>query len=84
MLARLIAQPDGQWGRTTATRGKHRGTASAASSGWRLVLGLGAVPALIGLVLRTQMLYYGPHLLGPIFSGGHASLGCWPSAATPG
>jgi len=127
--------------------------ASAASSGWRLVLGLGAVPALIGLVLRTQMpesprwllrhgryedvrkamralgteasmddvrraaqvieqvegnpeqrrrawtpgvrraliivsvffifqqitginvpLYYGPHLLGPIFSGAHASL----------
>jgi SP family arabinose:H+ symporter-like MFS transporter len=29
--------------------------ASAASVGWRLVLGLGAVPALIGLVLRTQM-----------------------------
>ncbi len=28
---------------------------SAASVGWRLVLGLGAVPALIGLVLRTQM-----------------------------
>jgi MFS transporter, SP family, arabinose:H+ symporter len=28
---------------------------SAASTGWRLVLGLGAVPALIGLVLRTQM-----------------------------
>src|SRR5215813_8976659 len=28
---------------------------SAASIGWRLVLGLGAVPALIGLVLRTQM-----------------------------
>ena len=127
--------------------------ASAASSGWRLVLGLGAVPALIGLVLRTQMpesprwllrhgryedvqkamaalgteasmedvrraasviekvegdpsrrraawtpgvrraliivsvffifqqitginvpLYYGPHLLGPIFSGAHANL----------
>jgi MFS transporter, SP family, arabinose:H+ symporter len=129
--------------------------ASAASVGWRLVLGLGAVPALIGLALRTQMpesprwllrhgryndvkkamatlgapdvseddvrraaeiieqveggtraqrrrawtpgviralvvvsvffifqqitginvpLYYGPHLLGPIFSGGHASL----------
>jgi len=127
--------------------------ASAASVGWRLVLGLGAVPALIGLVLRTQMpesprwllrhgryedvqkamkalgteasmddvrraatviervegdperrrrawtpgvrralvivsvffifqqitginvpLYYGPHLLGPIFSGAHASL----------
>ena len=126
---------------------------SAASVGWRLVLGLGAVPALIGLVLRTQMpesprwllrhgrygdvqkamaalgteasmddvrraaaviervegdperrrrawtpgvrralivvsvffifqqitginvpLYYGPHLLGPIFSGAHASL----------
>src|SRR5215470_2390307 len=127
---------------------------SAASSGWRLVLGLGAVPALIGLALRTQMpesprwllrhgrydqvrkvmrilgagevseeevrraadviarveggsrvgpgawtpgvrralvvvsvffilqqitginvpLYYGPHLLGPIFSGAHASL----------
>jgi MFS transporter, SP family, arabinose:H+ symporter len=128
---------------------------SAASTGWRLVLGLGAVPALIGLVLRTQMpesprwllrhgkygqvrtamaalgagevtedevrraaavieqaegggraqrrrawtpgvrralvivsvffvfqqitginvpLYYGPHLLGPIFSGAHASL----------
>jgi MFS transporter, SP family, arabinose:H+ symporter len=126
--------------------------ASAASSGWRLVLGLGAVPALIGLALRTQMpesprwllrhgrydqvrkamatlgvgdvseddvrraaqiveraekgatrrawtpgvrralvvvsvffifqqitginvpLYYGPHLLGPIFAGAHASL----------
>jgi MFS transporter, SP family, arabinose:H+ symporter len=127
--------------------------ASAASSGWRLVLGLGAVPALIGLALRTQMpesprwllrhgryedvqkamaalgteasmedvrraasvieqvegdparrraawtpgvrralivvsvffifqqitginvpLYYGPHLLGPIFSGAHATL----------
>lgn len=128
---------------------------SAASVGWRLVLGLGAVPALLGLVLRTQMpesprwllrhgrydqlrkamgtlgvsdisdddihraaetiervergnraqwrrawtpgvrralivvcvfftfqqitginvpLYYGPHLLGPIFSGPHASL----------
>jgi MFS transporter, SP family, arabinose:H+ symporter len=29
--------------------------ASAASSGWRLVLGLGAVPALVGLALRTQM-----------------------------
>ncbi|MBO0775620.1 MAG: sugar porter family MFS transporter [Actinobacteria bacterium] len=28
---------------------------SAASVGWRLVLGLGAVPALIGLALRTQM-----------------------------
>src|SRR5947209_10113172 len=28
---------------------------SAASVGWRLVLGLGAVPALIGLVLRTQL-----------------------------
>jgi MFS transporter, SP family, arabinose:H+ symporter len=125
--------------------------ASAATVGWRLVLGLGAVPALIGLVLRTQMpesprwllrhgryedvqkamaalgtkasmddvrraaqvververgatrrawtpgvrralivvsvffifqqitginvpLYYGPHLLGPIFAGAHASL----------
>src|SRR5579875_1041076 len=127
--------------------------ASAASAGWRLVLGLGAVPALIGLALRTQMpesprwllrhgkydqvpkamsvlgagdfteqevraaaqevqraedaarrrrgwtpgalralavvcvffvfqqitginvpLYYGPHLLGPIFSGAHATL----------
>jgi sugar porter (SP) family MFS transporter len=128
--------------------------ASAASVGWRLVLGLGAVPALIGLALRTQMpesprwllrrgryedvrkavsalgagdlsvedirrgaavldsteatarkrfrgwtpaawralivvcvffvfqqitginvpLYYGPHLLGPIFAGQHASL----------
>jgi sugar porter (SP) family MFS transporter len=127
--------------------------ASAASSGWRLVLGLGAVPALIGLALRTRMpesprwllrhgryddvrkamaelgagdvtedevrraatvieqvegeraqrrawtpgvrralavvcvffifqqitginvpLYYGPHLLGPIFAGGHANL----------
>jgi MFS family permease len=127
--------------------------ASAASSGWRLVLGLGAVPALVGLALRTQMpesprwllrhgryedvqkamatlgteasmedvrraasiierveggqqrrfrawtpgvrralivvcvffifqqitginvpLYYGPHLLGPIFSGSHATL----------
>jgi MFS transporter, SP family, arabinose:H+ symporter len=126
--------------------------AAAASSGWRLVLGLGAVPALIGLALRTQMpesprwllkhgrydraraalttfgagevsndqirraadainaaeaggarrawtpgvrralivvsvffifqqitginipLYYGPHLLGPIFSGAHATL----------
>jgi sugar porter (SP) family MFS transporter len=129
--------------------------ASAASSGWRLVLGLGAVPALAGLALRTQMpesprwllrhgrydqvpkvmailgvrdvsdqevrraadaiaqveggsqtdrhrawtpgvrralvvvcvffifqqitginvpLYYGPHLLGPIFSGAHATL----------
>jgi MFS transporter, SP family, arabinose:H+ symporter len=126
--------------------------ASAASSGWRLVLGLGAVPALVGLALRTQMpesprwllkhghydqaraalatfgasnvsdqqirdaaaaidaaeaggakrawtpgvrralivvsvffifqqitginipLYYGPHLLGPIFSGAHADL----------
>jgi sugar porter (SP) family MFS transporter len=125
---------------------------SAASVGWRLVLGLGAVPALLGMVLRTQMpesprwllrhgryedvqkamatlgteasmedvrraateieriergtstrqawtkgarralvvvsvffifqqitginvpLYYGPHLLGPIFSGAHASL----------
>jgi sugar porter (SP) family MFS transporter len=128
---------------------------SAATVGWRLVLGLGAVPALVGLVLRTQMpesprwllrhgkydqvrqamaalgagdvsdadvrraaeviervehgnraqrlrawtpgvrralvvvcvffifqqitginvpLYYGPHLLGPIFSGSHASL----------
>ncbi|HEX6454441.1 MAG TPA: sugar porter family MFS transporter [Trebonia sp.] len=128
---------------------------SAASVGWRLVLGLGAVPALVGLALRTQMpesprwllrhgkydqvrrsmatlgvtgvsdadarragevieqvergdraqrlrawtpgvrralilvcvffifqqitginvpLYYGPHLLGPIFSGAHASL----------
>ncbi|HEX3955739.1 MAG TPA: sugar porter family MFS transporter [Trebonia sp.] len=128
---------------------------SAASSGWRLVLGLGAVPALVGLALRTQMpesprwllrhgkydqvgkamaalgardvtveqarqagkvieqvergnreqwrrawtpgvrralivvcvffvfqqitginvpLYYGPHLLGPIFSGAHATL----------
>jgi SP family arabinose:H+ symporter-like MFS transporter len=29
--------------------------ASAASVGWRLVLGLGAVPALIGLALRTAM-----------------------------
>src|SRR6476646_4461078 len=29
--------------------------ASAASSGWRLVLGLGAVPALIGLVMRSRM-----------------------------
>jgi MFS transporter, SP family, arabinose:H+ symporter len=29
--------------------------ASAASVGWRLILGLGAVPALVGLVLRTQM-----------------------------
>ncbi|HLI40923.1 MAG TPA: sugar porter family MFS transporter [Streptosporangiaceae bacterium] len=129
--------------------------ASAASVGWRLVLGLGAVPALVGLALRTAMpesprwllrhgrydqvrkamaalgagevsdedlrraatlverveggtrqqrrrawspgviralavvsvffifqqitginvpLYYGPHLLGPIFSGAHASL----------
>jgi sugar porter (SP) family MFS transporter len=129
--------------------------ASAASVGWRLVLGLGAVPALVGLALRTQMpesprwllrhgryddvrkamaalgagdvseddvkraaqvverleggnreqrrrawtpgvrralivvsvffifqqitginvpLYYGPHLLGPIFAGAHASL----------
>ena len=127
---------------------------SAATVGWRLVLGLGAVPALIGLALRTQMpesprwllrheryedvqkamatlgteasmddvrraaktveqfeggsreqrrqawtpgvrravivvsvffifqqitginvpLYYGPHLLGPIFSGPHATL----------
>jgi sugar porter (SP) family MFS transporter len=126
---------------------------SAASVGWRLVLGLGAIPALVGLVLRTQMpesprwllrhhryegarkavaalgvgdvseddvrraaaavesaeggrsrrdvwtpgvrralivvsvffifqqitginvpLYYGPHLLGPIFAGSHASL----------
>jgi MFS transporter, SP family, arabinose:H+ symporter len=126
---------------------------SAASVGWRLVLGLGAVPALVGLGLRTQMpesprwllrhgkygqvpkamavlgagdfteeevraaaaevaraeeaararrgwtrgalralvvvcvffafqqitginvpLYYGPHLLGPIFSGSHATL----------
>src|SRR5579875_62703 len=125
---------------------------SAATVGWRLVLGLGAVPALIGLGLRTTMpesprwllrhgrygdvvkamnalgaeateddvrraaqviervegdraarrawtpgvrralivvcvffifqqitginvpLYYGPHLLGPIFSGAHASL----------
>jgi MFS family permease len=28
---------------------------SAASVGWRLVLGLGAVPALVGMVLRTQM-----------------------------
>src|SRR5262249_38281456 len=27
---------------------------SAASTGWRLVLGLGAVPAIVGLVLRTQ------------------------------
>src|SRR5580693_4506533 len=128
--------------------------ASAATVGWRLVLGLGAVPALIGLALRTRMpesprwllrhgryddvrkamaalgteasmedvqraatvieqveggnrqqrrrawtpgvrralivvsvffifqqitginvpLYYGPHLLGPIFSGAHATL----------
>ncbi|HEY1916193.1 MAG TPA: sugar porter family MFS transporter [Streptosporangiaceae bacterium] len=127
--------------------------ASAASSGWRLVLGLGAVPALVGLALRTRMpesprwllrhgryddvrkamaelgagdvseedvrqaatviekvegdrarrkawtpgvrralvvvcvffifqqitginvpLYYGPHLLGPIFAGAHANL----------
>jgi sugar porter (SP) family MFS transporter len=128
---------------------------SAASVGWRLVLGLGALPALVGLALRTRMpesprwllrhgryddvrhamrtlgagdvseddvrraaeiveqveggtraqrrrawtpgviralvivsiffifqqitginvpLYYGPHLLGPIFSGAHASL----------
>jgi SP family arabinose:H+ symporter-like MFS transporter len=127
---------------------------SAATVGWRLVLGLGAVPAIVGLVLRTQMpesprwllrhgryddvrkamsalgadvtsddvrraaevierveggsteqrrrawtpgvrralivvsvffifqqitginvpLYYGPHLLGPIFSGAHATL----------
>jgi MFS transporter, SP family, arabinose:H+ symporter len=29
--------------------------ASAASVGWRLVLGLGAIPALVGLTLRTQM-----------------------------
>ena len=29
--------------------------ASAGSSGWRLVLGLGAVPALIGLVMRSRM-----------------------------
>ncbi len=29
--------------------------ASAATVGWRLVLGLGAVPALIGLAFRTQM-----------------------------
>jgi sugar porter (SP) family MFS transporter len=28
---------------------------SAASVGWRLVLGLGAVPAVVGLALRTQM-----------------------------
>ena len=128
--------------------------ASAAGTGWRLVLGLGAVPALAGLALRTQMpesprwllrrgryeevrkaitalgardvstddiargaavlaateagpgtrfrgwtpaarralvvvcvffvfqqvtginvpLYYGPHLLGPVFAGAHASL----------
>ena len=130
--------------------------ASAATVGWRLVLGLGAVPALLGLAFRTQMpesprwllrhgryddvrkamatlgagdvteeevraaaetvekiegggskaarrrqwtpgvrralvvvcvffifqqitginvpLYYGPHLLGPIFAGAHASL----------
>jgi sugar porter (SP) family MFS transporter len=129
--------------------------ASAATVGWRLVLGLGAVPALIGLALRTRMpesprwllrhgrydevkkamatlgapdvsedevrraaeiveqveggsreqrrrawtpgvrralivvsvffifqqitginvpLYYGPHLLGPIFAGGHSTL----------
>jgi MFS transporter, SP family, arabinose:H+ symporter len=127
--------------------------ASAASSGWRLVLGLGAVPALVGMAMRTRMpesprwllrhgryedvqkamailgteasmddvrraadvvervegdpkrrrqawtpgvrralivvsvffifqqitginvpLYYGPHLLGPIFSGAHATL----------
>jgi MFS transporter, SP family, arabinose:H+ symporter len=27
----------------------------AASTGWRLVLGLGAIPALIGLGLHTQM-----------------------------
>jgi SP family arabinose:H+ symporter-like MFS transporter len=127
---------------------------SAATVGWRLVLGLGAVPAIVGLALRTQMpesprwllrhgkydgvrkamtalgadepsdeeiqraaqvieriegsraqrrrawtpgvrralivvsvffifqqitginvpLYYGPHLLGPVFSGAHASL----------
>jgi sugar porter (SP) family MFS transporter len=128
---------------------------AAASSGWRLILGLGAVPALAGLVLRSRMpesprwllrhgkyeqvlramdtlgagqfteadarrageviervergdqaqrkrawtpgvrralivvcvffvfqqitginvpLYYGPHLLGPIFSGSHATL----------
>ncbi len=128
---------------------------SAATVGWRLVLGLGAVPALLGLAFRTQMpesprwllrhgryddvrkamatlgagdvteeevraaaetvekmeggskeqrrrnwtpgvrralvvvsvffifqqitginvpLYYGPHLLGPIFAGGHATL----------
>jgi hypothetical protein len=29
--------------------------ASAVGSGWRLVAGLGAVPALVGLALRTQM-----------------------------
>src|ERR1700761_2964095 len=29
--------------------------ASAASVGWRLILGLGAVPALLGLALRTSM-----------------------------
>ena len=29
--------------------------ASAATVGWRLVLGLGAVPALVGLALRTRM-----------------------------
>jgi hypothetical protein len=28
---------------------------SAASTGWQLVLGLGAIPAPIGLGLRTQM-----------------------------
>ena len=28
---------------------------SAATTGWRLILGLGAVPAIVGLVLRTQM-----------------------------
>lgn len=31
------------------------GRCSAASTGWRLVLGLGAISALIGLVLHTQM-----------------------------
>ena len=102
---------------------------SAGTLDWRLILGIGAVPALIGLALRTQMpesprwllrqgkyekvrdtlqefgaevstedveqtarqlvcmffvfqqitginipLYYGPHLLGPLFGTGHSEV----------
>jgi MFS transporter, SP family, arabinose:H+ symporter len=52
----------------------------AASTGWRLVLGLGAIPALMGLVLHTQM----PHNPPGDCSGTAATPRCarpWPPSA---